>query len=328
MRFVYHPDLIEQAVFLITRKDASRECELHARVDRLYAIADPESRNAAFAESYSELFAEWKLADQFQSQVRHLLGKCDLERCALAPAGRRKDQKIDLLLDSNSAHRERTLFILITPESLLDPIPLIPWMRRELLQVADMLDEHFGYKPDDIIGTPWERKLRQDRYLVLWRIYVAGRLHRAGSGDSAELHSIRTSFQRAFRYRGAEPAAESFDRVFQAEELTHQQLLGWATEPQSVLRESADIVADAPGPGALCPLCGFPTHDWFDLENGKARKFLSAIRETHPQWRRDNGACRQCVETYMTRIGGVDLSIDESVGEQHEDCIQETLGCP
>lgn len=304
MQFVYHPHLIEQVVFLVTRSDPARECELHERIDPFYAIGEPETRSAAFAGAYAELFSQWKLADSFEECLLSLVGNLEIKRCAMAPAGRSRHQKVDLLSRSDEENTERTVFLLIKPEAVLDPTPLLPWIRREFLFVADMLNDRFGYRPDDIIGTAWERKLSQDRYLVLWRIYVASRLHRTGHQDEAELRSCRTSFQKAFRHRGADPTTTAFDRVFGAEAMTHQQLLGWATEPAMLLDNTACPGANGPNPGGLCPLCGFPTHDWFDFESPCIHDCLTAIKAAHPKWSGELGACRQCVETYMHRVVG------------------------
>lgn len=327
MQFVYHPHLIEQVVFLVTRADPARECELHERIDRLYAIQEPETRSAAFAGAFAELFSHWKLADSFEACLLSLVGNLEIKRCAMAPAGRSRHQKVDLLSRSDEANPERTVFLLIKPESVLDPAPLLPWIRREFFFVADMLDDRFGYRPDDIAGTAWERKLSQDRYLVLWRIYVAGRLHRGGHEDESELRSCRTSFQKAFRHRGADPTMKAFDRVFTAEALTHDQLLGWATEPATLLDVTPCQRARGPSPGGLCPLCGFPTHDWFDFESQSVKDCVTTIKVTHQQWSDALGACRQCIETYLHRIVGNKPSTKRLEGESHVHVLQKESVC-
>ena len=325
MLFVYHPDLVEQVVSLVTRTNQVRECELHEQIDRLYAISDAETRSAAFCKAYGDRFTAWKLADGFESQLRTLIGDCDLNRCAMVPASRGRNQKVDLLAKTEAGFTERTLFIQVLPESMLDPIPLLPWLRRELLQVADMLDEKFGYSPDDIVGSPWERKLRQDRYLVLWRIHVAGRLRRAGHLDLKEITSLHAAFNKAFRHRGTGPAPESFEFVLHAETLTHAQLLNWAIEPRTLLFGQSAELESGPSPGGLCPLCGFPTHDWFDFESQRFNDCFTTIKATHPQWRSDQGACRQCVETYIHRVGGNEPPRLKPEGEGDVRVLQKEL---
>jgi hypothetical protein len=197
----------------------------------------------------------------------------------------------------------------------------------ELLQVSDMLDEQFGYKPDDIVGSPWERKLRQDRYMVLWRIHVAGRLLRAGHQDAKDLASLHAVFERAFRHKGNGPAPESFERVLNTKVLTHAQLLAWAIKPRELQSEHSDICEVGPSPGGLCPLCGFPTHDWFNCEQLRMNNCLNSIRSTHPQWQCDQGACRQCAETYLYRIGGNEPSVNQIKGGSNGPVMQEDKVC-
>ncbi len=325
MLFVYHADLVEQVVFLVTRTNPTRECELHEKVDLLYAISDVETRSAAFCKAYGDHFTAWKLADGFESHLRTLIGDCNLHRCAMVPASRGRNQKVDLLTKTEAGFTDRTLFIQVLPESILDPTPLLPWLQRELLQVADMLDERFGYRPDDIVGSPWERKLRQDRYMVLWRIHVAGRLLRAGMQNARELASLHAAFEKAFRNKGNCPAPESFDRVLHAEALTHAQLLAWAIEPRELQSKHSGICEVGPGPGGLCPLCGFPTHDWFDFESRCVDGCFTTIQAARPGWQRDQGACRQCMETYIHRIGGNGVPKNWVGGEDDVRALQEEL---
>jgi len=315
MHFVYHPDLVEQVIFLVTRASAERECEWHTQVDRLFAIQDFETRNAAFGKAHGDHFTAWKLAEEFESLLRVLSGSCKLHRCAMVPAGRRRSQKVDLLVKTESGHTERTLFIQVRPESILEPKPLVPWLRRELMQVADMLDDKFGYEPDAIVGSSWERKLRQDRYLVLWQINVEGRLLRAGHADGKELTALRAAFNKALRHQGSEPALREFERVLHAEALTHAELLAWATEPQRLSSSQGLISNGGPSPGGMCPLCGFPTYDWFDFVAHPETEPFSAILSKYPLWCTAHGACRQCVETYLHRNGEIESQPIRAKGE-------------
>ncbi len=57
----------------------------------------------------------------------------------------------------------------------------------------------------------------------------------------------------------------------------------------------------ASGPGSDCPLCGFPTFDWFDFNGGTEIDPIRAIERRHPDWTPTSGACRQCAELYASR---------------------------
>lgn len=314
MRFVYHPDLVEQVVFLITRRDAAKECALHELTDRLYAITDLETRNAAFRKTFADCFTEWKLGQGMEWQIHGLIDGSSIDRCVLAPACSGNKPHIDLLVKNQAGRNERTLLVQITPDSILEPASLVPWMRSELLQVADMLDENFGYQPDDIIGSPWERRLRQDRYMVLWRVYVAGRLLRQGHQIPKEMAALRAAFDKVFLHLGAQAPPQSFARVLGAGALTHAQLLAWAVDPTLLLFDKPTQSTGGPCPGGLCPLCGFPTHDWYDSRAAPAGSGMTTIRSAYPLWHVDQGACRQCVETYTYRIGGNGLSTNRIEG--------------
>ncbi len=101
-------------------------------------------------------------------------------------------------------------------------------MRRELLHVADMLDERFGYVREGFTGDASRQNLQRDRYHVLWNVYVEGRLGRKRLGAESEKERCRRAFDRAF---GVEQEnSKAFDRVFHAESLTHRQLMNWACE--------------------------------------------------------------------------------------------------
>lgn len=324
MQFVYHPELVEQAVLLASRNEA-RECELHECVDQLYAIADLELRDRAFRRAYAEKFATWGL----NHALEDVLGALNLPRgigqCLVVQAGRAKHQQVDLLA-KNEAH---TLLIQVRAEALLEPGPLRPWLRSELCHVADMLDEQFGYKPDEITGSSWERKLRQDRYMIVWRIYVAGRLKRAGHSSELELSALRTAFAKAFTHHGTAASSAAFDRVVNAQSLTHSELLDWAVAPETLASDAPAGDECAPRLGGGCPLCGFPTHDWYEFRTHHSIDLANRIRNTHPMWNRNQGACRQCAETYASRFEFFHKSDNrrEDLGEEnvssnaHEECV-------
>jgi len=237
MQFEYHPDFVEQAVFLASRLDAERECELHAFVDRLYAIPDAELKDRAFREAIAERFTQWRLGAALAGAIDEWKAPAGrITRCVVIPASRRSNQYVDLLLkpttESETLH---TLLLQVRPQSLFEPAVLRSWLHRELQHVSDMLDEDFGYDPSDLDGAVWERNVQRDRYSVLWRIYVAGRLKREGRCDDRELATLRTAFRRAFTHHGVAPSGEEFDGLLVRERLTHAQLLEWAKRPESLL---------------------------------------------------------------------------------------------
>ncbi|MBI1825190.1 MAG: hypothetical protein HY287_11075 [Planctomycetes bacterium] len=328
MRFVFHQELIEQVVGVAARRDSLRECELHERVDRLYAIGDSELRNRSFREAYAKCFMAWGLGGSLQNVLREFSESPKIEQCVIVPAERSKTHRVDLLTKGEDERSRRTLFVQLSPEAVLDPTSILSWLRRELCHVADMLDETFGYVPDAIDGSPWERTLRHERYMLLWRISIAGRLNRSGVADEAELIQLRRAFGRAFMLRGMTPPSVAFDRITNAEALTHGDLLNWALHPEALLHENEDTEgASNQRLGGLCPLCGFPTFDWFDFDGAESSASAVSIQGEHGTWSSAKGACRQCAETYAFRVDrsrGVpncDRMGGEDASEKSETCV-------
>jgi len=333
MRFDYHPDLIERAVFVVARREAPLECELHAAVDRLFEIPDQELRQQAFNQAYGELFRRWKLDSVLCNAVEEFpLVDRGMDHCFVAPAARGKTQAVDLFVkqaDAPGAEPVRTLLIQLCPEAYLQTDQTSIWLRRELYHVADMLDADFGYSPQDLDGSSWECNTRRDRYQVLWRSYVLGRLIRSGRADELELPALKNAFRRAFTYHGLQPSDEDFTRVLNEPTLTHRQLFSWANRAELVVHARKEQCLDSPGkmpPGGECPLCGFPTYDWyvFSTENDEGR--AEAIEATKPSWRTEQGACRQCVETIAARTEGGSVNATSSVAlDGGKNCEQEQM---
>ncbi len=249
MLFEYHPDFVEQAVFLAARLDEERECELHAFVDRLYAIPDAELKDRAFREAYAERFTQWRLGAALVGAIDEWKAPAGrVTRCVVIPASHSSKQYVDLMVKPmTESETQRTLLLQVRPQSLFEPAALRSWLHRELQHVSDMLDEDFGYDPSDLDGAVWERNVQRDRYSVLWRIYVAGRLMREGRCDNQELTSLRTAFQRAFTHHGEAPSGEVFDCLLDRERLTHTQLLEWAKRLESLLGDEHPAQVDEVG---------------------------------------------------------------------------------
>lgn len=113
-------------------------------------------------------------------------------------------------------------------------------MRRELLHVADMLDERFGYVRETFSGEPSRQNLQRDRYRVLWDTYVAGRLDREQFGVNGEKDRLERAFGRVFANYTAGTDGGVFAGIFDAPSLTHRNFMDWACEPVLLLDSSLD----------------------------------------------------------------------------------------
>jgi len=232
----YEQSLVETTVFLAVRNDAQLVCELHAIIDRLYEIPDEELRQREFVPVFRAFFTRLGFDGLIAGLLaeRPLVGEL-VDRCVVRDAPRRKAQSAELLVQVDRCGKEkigRTLVIQICPQSFLETRRLIALMRRELLHVADMLDERFGYVREAFSGDPSRQNLQRDRYRVLWDTYVEGRLEREQFGIDGEKDRLERSFGRVFANHMAATGGGVFAGIFDAPALTHRNFMDWVREPE------------------------------------------------------------------------------------------------
>ena len=79
--------------------------------------------------------------------------------------------------------------------------------------------------------------------------------------------------------------------------------------------------ADSPrGPGSLCPLCSFPTFEWHDDPATLPAGALAMVRADFPRWDPSEGACRQCLDSYVFRT-----RFAPSVAPRSSNLVQEGI---
>lgn len=300
MQVRYDPNLVEQTVFLATHQDRRAERELHSDLDPLYSLPEGQAREAEFRKVYGEFFARLGLGSVVRDLLaEHPLIEREVAQCVVREAPRSRAECAELYVRASNGTTDpmdRTLIIQICARSALNPEGLVLRMRRELLHVADMLDERFGYRQEAFDGPPSRQNLDRDRYRVLWDVYTEGRLTRRGKGDEKTVETLKRAFERTFRGRDSHSLGV-FNRVLQATELTHQQILQWARSTELLF---GDEVPQAKRSGELCPLCSFPTTDWFSFDASSERRVIEAIRSDFTSWSPEKGACRQCAEVYAS----------------------------
>lgn len=308
LRCEFHPGLVEQATFLAARRDA-KDRLLRDELDAAYGIMDQDMRDERFAQIHGRWFVKLDLDQPIRTLIAEQpLIERRVGRCHVREAAGRRRENVELFVRTRSTadgENERTLIIELCPESLLETDRLSAWLRRELFKIADMLDDAFGYSP----GLPEVHHARQnlvrDRYRVLWDAYVEARLRRAGNESSTGFRRLRESFGRAFSGGGSMASAMCLDKLLQRTSSTHGDLLRWALQPETMPGWQVIAQDAAHAPGELCPLCRFPTYDWFVFRAEEHRLIVSAIAESQPTWHIDRGACRQCVETYAATLDRV-----------------------
>jgi len=303
----FHPGLVEQAAFLAARR-AAKDRLLRDELDAAYKIMDLDLRDESFALIHGRWFVKLGLDHPIRTLIAEQpLIACHVGRCHVREAAGRRRENVELFVRAQSTaggENERTLIIQLCPESLLETDRLSAWLRRELFKIADMLDDAFAYSPILPAVHRSRQNLIRDRYRVLWDAYVHARLRRTHPNAAEPPGRLRERFERAFGHGDSNSSAACLDLLLQMTATTHTRLLGWAIEPQTLPGCQSHGSAAAHDPGELCPLCRFPTYDWYDFAGDVRAELQHALASAQPAWRSDQGACRQCVETYAAVFGG------------------------
>jgi len=297
----FHPRLVEEAVFL-SLKNHSQAGAFYSERNRLYEIADADKREQAFLELHRSWFLRLALARPIEQAIGEQPSVAPHVRLyAVGCASGRKEEGVELFVSSNegvSGKESRTVQILLRPESLLDPAALLPFLRRELYHIADMLDPEFGYEPSlpPAEGGPTHDRVLKVRYRVLWDTTIDGRMARRGwASESARSERLR-DFTRVFPVSG-ETTAQVFDRFFDQDNHTHAELAAFALAPRAAFQKpGASSLA-----GSRCPLCGFPTYDFEPEPESLPKQVVAAIAADFPAWRPADGLCKQCAELYRVQ---------------------------
>jgi len=233
IRVEYDPVLIEKTVRVAVRGRADLEADLHRRIDPVYTESDRERKEqlfgAAFAEAFSRLGLDRCLRGLLRERPILVAG---VRRCVVHEAARARSQSAELFVQPGATQPEpehRTLVLQVCPEALAAPHSLVPWMRRELLHVADMLDAPFGYRRADLDSLPVVCNVVRDRYRVLWDVFVEGRLIREGRAGRDAVEMLWGAFRRTFRPEAT--ARGRFDVLLSDPAITHARLLAWANQP-------------------------------------------------------------------------------------------------
>jgi hypothetical protein len=266
----------------------------------VYRIADANARESGFSKVHERWFVRLGLDASVRGLIQERpLIELQVQRCHVREAPGRRRQNVELFVrqgTNGDPDIQRALFIDICPDFLLDADRLRSWLQRELLKVSDMLDDAFAYSPVLPETHRAKQNLIRDRYGVLWDIYVEARLQPASNSD--ELHPrLRERFERAFACGGAGASTQCLRALLDFTAPTHSCLLGWASEPETLPGRRPDLGSDWLTPGELCPLCRFPTYDWYDLCDDADGTIRSVISSIHPIWSPELGVCRQCAET-------------------------------
>ncbi len=306
MHLRYDENFVEGAVFRRTSRQPDGPPPLqarrfHAAREKLYAILDPDARNAAFFDLHLVWFREWGLEQVLLSPVDEFPRLREvLDVLAFRRARTQRDEGAELFVN---AEGERNGLVALRVERLEQTDELTHFLRHEFAHLDDMLDPAFGYSPEPLLpdANPGQQRLARERYRLLWAVSIDGRLAASARApaDSRERHWA--AFDRAFSFWPVARRDEVFDSLWRGRQPRHAELLALAANPRGL------APAPGPAPGAPCPLCGFTTFAWADTSAPTAAT-VAAIRTEFPAWTVTQGACRRCAEIYRVAATRAPLS--------------------
>jgi hypothetical protein len=301
MYLAVQPSLIERTVFEMARRDETMRPLYERQFSQCYEQRDPTSRDQAFADLHERWFDETGLRKRILALIdefTHIRGA--VSRLMVTQASGPRAQTAELF----GSPGKYTVVISIAPSTLLDRSAFEYWARHEFLHIDDMLTPDFGYdiarKPAG--ATSAARNLAQDRYAVLWALFVDGRLAHRGHAPASVEAKRRAELARAFGIPTDDLTDLAFGELWRQSATTlpnHRTLLDWAENGLPQLRHvEADLHhVSTPTPGYACSLCGFPTFDWAIVQSDD-ESLHAAIKEDFPVWKANEPICTRCSEIY------------------------------
>lgn len=291
MRLRYDADLLEAVVFLhaggprcaVPAPGARR---FHREREALYGIANPDEREDAFFRLNAGWFRQWGFERRLLDLVAEFpLISQSLGLLAFRKAAGRHDEGAELFVKPAS----RNAVVALQPARLAAAATLPAFLRHEFTHLHDMLDPAFGYLPDLRVPNPNQLRLARDRYRLLWDVTIDGRLANAGHTTPTARAQHEAAFDHAFGFWDEPARRAAFESLWCSPRPRHADLARTATDPRCLARSRQPL------PGALCPLCGFPTFAWSD---GDALCAATRARLTteFPDWCAAEGLCNRCAE--------------------------------
>jgi hypothetical protein len=306
MAIHYDPRLVEEAVFHLQR-DSFVRSELDEQRKRIYEVADPDNRERQFLDLNRTWFDRLGLGNGVEAALREQpLITAQVGNCFIVCTIAAKEESAELFVAQDARLEnppERTLWVLLRPESLLKAVSLKTFLRHELFHIADMLDPAFAYEPTlpKAEGGPTYDTLITNRYRVLWDVTINGRMLRRGWCDASVREQQFSNFVHAFPML-QDRFEEFFSGFFDSEQPKHADLARFAFDP----RQASGNLQRQAAPGTHCPLCKFPTHVYEPEPNHLDAEVLAALKEDFPNWTASLGLCVQCADLYRGRQMSVD----------------------
>lgn len=293
----YDEDFVEAAVFLCTsgrRKGVPplQIARFHREREKLYAILDPDERNAAFFNLHLDWFREWGMEKLLMDLLKEFpLLPQKLAVLVVRKTRSKSDDGAELYVNESG---QRSAILALRPQSFERDDALREYVRHEFTHLSDMLDPGFDYAPRlELPGLNGaQQRLARERYRLLWDITIDGRLAAAGYTPMQRRDQHAAAFARSYSFWPEQKQTETFNALWQTKAPRHADFLALIADPRG-LRD-----AHRPAPGASCPLCDFPTFNWADVE-ALQPEIATRVTAEFPAWSLEQGLCGRCLETYQ-----------------------------
>ncbi len=270
------------------------------QVDAIYTDVPPRKREAAFFVLYRRYFVKMGYPDRVKDILSEFTGEGALpSECYFARTFRDEEESAQLSEDGTR------LGVQIKVETLCDPERCAYLLRHELIHILDILDPAFEYDTSRPLSgvSPSEESLFRDRYRTLWDLSVDGRLERKGLLPQDIRERRAAEFQTLFPNLGDRAAEQVLETLWDGPRPSNaelRQMVTGAAALCSALKISVDITEEGEPcpafcPGALCPLCRFPTHEWAEPSD----HFSQKVKLEYPAWEPSQGICSQCANRYL-----------------------------
>lgn len=328
----FQPALLQEVIDSFIEKteregDPTYYKEFHELADPIYEKFSLDDREGEFKKLYQYLFGIWGFSDIITSAFDEFPDLKKRVGIVLVRGVLKEDQEgVDILRKWGSVEQElakkfeeqgqKGVGIKLIPRRFYDPA-LSRYCRHELMHISDILSESFDYDADTKVGqNPGEETLILQRYRVLWCLNIDARLQREGKEPMFSKEDRFKEFRSWYRKIPANQVRSVFEGLWQTDLFAHAELVEMASDTVRVMDRAVEVEGSEvpePGdnqvmliPGFPCPLCRFATYSWVeDLENKVEPYVLDFIRENHPGWDTQFGACDRCVEVYKLRADGV-----------------------
>src|SRR3989304_1953125 len=308
MEILYDTTLVEDVVFReIKRREAiGKDSDVKDYYDRHREIYErrEDSREKLFEKLHEEFFLKFGFGKPILdvlSEFKEFDNKIKIIAVFKALIVSQEEASI-----SNDSGK---IGLRIHPEQFFIQPKLEAFIRHELKHISNMLDGNFKYRKYNKTGavSPAQENAIRSRYKIIWDIFLDGRIARSRKETVVLREERFAEFRELYRSIPSSHLDEIFEALWNAEKLTHEEILAMARDFKVLIKKyssidekelSEDMIAL---PGSPCPICKFPTFDWSKNLFEEKELVLTAIKKDYPWWSPEKGLCGRCLEVYKLR---------------------------